>query len=154
MKLMTKGLEAQFKKIGCQENVHDPIVVAKFFYPAGSATWFATEYDPKEQIFFGWCSLFGDHNDEWGEFSLEELQQFRGRFGLGIERDLGFTPKPISKAAPAAMEALGRKLVKEDEGDVGRKGEVPGMQEGAGECDTAIHGQDDLGQHGEDVRSE
>lgn len=27
-----------------------------------------------------------------GSFSLSELQSFKGRFGLGIERDLDFKP--------------------------------------------------------------
>mgnify|MGYP001588483717 FL=1 len=35
-------------------------------------------------------SLFGDYNDEWGSFALQELQDFKGQFGLGIERDLHF----------------------------------------------------------------
>ena len=31
---------------------------------------------------------------EMGSFSLSELEAVRGRFGLGIERDLYFTPIP------------------------------------------------------------
>ena len=38
MKLMTKELEAHFKKVGSQEAVDDPIVLVKFFDPSGSAT--------------------------------------------------------------------------------------------------------------------
>jgi hypothetical protein len=103
MKLMTKELEKNFAKTGSQEKVKDPIVVAKFFNPTGAGTWYATEYDPKDKIFFGYASIFGDHNDEWGYFSLEELQSFRGRFGLGIERDLYFDSKPISEVCPKAI---------------------------------------------------
>ena len=98
MKLMTKRLEARFAKIGSQEAKDDPIVVAKFFNPAGRGTWFATEYDPENRIFFGYVSLFGDHCDEWSYFSLDELQSVRLPFGLGIERDLYFTEKPFSEA--------------------------------------------------------
>ena len=43
MKLITKEIEALFKKIGRQERVDDPIVVAKFFNPTGAGTWYATE---------------------------------------------------------------------------------------------------------------
>jgi len=64
MKLMTKGLEKRFKKVGSQENVKEPICIAKFFNPCRSGTWFATEYDPESKIFFGYVSIFGDHNDE------------------------------------------------------------------------------------------
>lgn len=94
---MTKGLEARFKQVGSQENVKDPICIAKFFNPVGIGYWFATEYDPKEKIFFGYVSLFGDHCDEWGNFSLEELESIKGRFGLGIERDINFTERPMSE---------------------------------------------------------
>ena len=88
MRLMTKELEKRFLKVGSQENVEDPVIVAKFFNPQRSGTWYATEYDPKTKTFFGYVSIFGDWNDEWGYFSLLELQSFKGPFGLGIERDL------------------------------------------------------------------
>lgn len=72
-------------------------MVVKFFNPTGAGTWYATEYDPKEKIFFGYVSIFGDYNDEWGYFSLEELENFKGAFGLGIERDLHCEEQPISE---------------------------------------------------------
>lgn len=95
MKLMTKALEKRFAKVGRQEKIDDPIVIAKFFNPTGPGYWFATEYDPKDKIFFGYVSIFGDYCDEWGSFSLKELEDFKGRFGLGIERDLHFEEQPI-----------------------------------------------------------
>jgi hypothetical protein len=96
MKLLTKELLARFAQVGNQEKVKDPIVLAKFFYPAGSATWYATEYNPETKTFFGYVSLFNDHNDEYGYFSLEELESFQGQFGLKIERDRYFNEQPIS----------------------------------------------------------
>jgi len=102
MKLLTKELLKRFEKIGRQENVSDPVVVAKFFNPTGAGTWYATEYDPEERLFFGFVSIFGDCNDEWGSFSLDELQNYRGKFGLGIERDIYFEEKPISQVVPKA----------------------------------------------------
>lgn len=97
MKLMTRTLEKRFAKVGSQENVKDPLIIAKFFNPTGAGTWYATEYDPKSRIFFGYVSIFGDHNDEWGYFSLEELETYKGKFGLGIERDLYFGEKRASE---------------------------------------------------------
>jgi len=97
MKLLTKELEQRFKEIGSQEGVKDPIIIAKFFNPTGIGYWFAYEYNPKEKIFFGYVSLFGDYNDELGYFSLAELETFKGKFGLGIERDLYFNEKPLSE---------------------------------------------------------
>ena len=100
MKLLTKELLTRFARLGRQEDNADPIVVAKYFNPTGAGTWYATEYDPEEKIFFGYVSIFGDWNDEWGSFSLDELQSYTGKFGLGIERDLYFDEKPISQVVP------------------------------------------------------
>ena len=97
MKLLTKALEKRFAKIGSQEDIKDPIIVAKFFNPTGAGTWYATEYDPKRRIFYGYVSIFGDMNDEWGYFSLDELESYRGRLGLGIERDLYFDEQKASR---------------------------------------------------------
>lgn len=102
MKLLTKELLTRFAKLGRQEESTDPIVVAKFFNPAGAGTWYATEYDPASREFFGYVSIFGDWNDEWGSFSLDELQSYTGKMGLGIERDLYFDEKRISEVVPSA----------------------------------------------------
>jgi len=97
MKLMTKELEARFKEVGSQEDTKDPIIIAKYFNPSGAGTWYATEYSPEERLFFGYVSIFGDLNDEWGYFSLNELESFKGQFGLGIERDLYFGERRASE---------------------------------------------------------
>ena len=97
MKLLTKAIERRFAQVGSQENAKDPIIIAKFFNPTGAGTWYATEYDPKDRIFFGYVSIFGDWNDEWGYFSLHELENYRGRLGLGIERDLYFQEQRASQ---------------------------------------------------------
>jgi len=104
---MTKELESLFRKYGSQDGSKDPVVVAKFFNPSGSGTWYATEYYPEERLFFGFVSIFGDHNDEWGYFSLDELESVRvPPFGLGIERDHWFEPQPISKVCPKAYRLI------------------------------------------------
>ena len=97
MKLLTQEIINRFAKVGSQETAKDPIIIAKFFNPTGIGNWFATEYDPTDKIFFGYVSLFGDYNDEWGSFALEEIETFRGKFGLGIERDMHFEEKPSSE---------------------------------------------------------
>lgn len=102
MKLLTKELLARFAKLGRQEDSSDPVVVVKFFNPTGAGTWYATEYDPESKEFFGYVSIFGDDCDEWGSFSLVELENYRGKFGLGIERDLYFDEKRISEVVPSA----------------------------------------------------
>lgn len=103
---MTKTLEKRFEQVGSQEGVKDPLVIAKFFNPTGAGTWYATEYYPKERSFFGYVSLFGDHNDEWGYFSLDELKNFTGLMGLGIERDLYSGEKKMSEFDKRAVEII------------------------------------------------
>ena len=102
MQLMTKELEKRFAKVGSQEEVSDPIVIAKFFNPCGAGTWYATVYDPIRQVFFGYVSIFGDHNDEWGSFSLRELEEYTRTWGA-IERDLNFKEQPISSVMPKGV---------------------------------------------------
>lgn len=95
MKLMTKALEKSLPAIYSQDGKgEDAICYAKFFCPWGSWVWYATEYDPAERIFFG---LVDGHERELGSFSLDELESVRGPMGLGIERDLYWTPKPLKE---------------------------------------------------------
>lgn len=96
MQLINKILEERFAQVGSQEDKgKDAIVIAKYFNPTGAGNWFATEYSPTDRIFFGFVSIFEDWNDEWGSFSLDELESFKGKMGLGIERDLHCGEKTI-----------------------------------------------------------
>jgi hypothetical protein len=84
---MTSELEKRFAEVGKQEGKgFDALVIAKYFDAGGSGTWYATEYNPESRSFFGYVT--GLFEDEWGYFSLDELQSVKGSFGLGIERDL------------------------------------------------------------------
>ena len=93
MKLLTTSLRAQLPTLYAQEKTSDPIAYVKFFMPSSNWTWYITEFDG-EDTFFG---LVQGTEEELGYFSLSELQQVRNRFGLGVERDLSFTPTPLSK---------------------------------------------------------
>ena len=54
MELLTKALRERFTEVGRQEGLGgDAVVVAKFFTPDAQWTWYATEYDPEERLFFG-----------------------------------------------------------------------------------------------------
>jgi len=103
MKLLTRALKKRFAEVGNQEVIHDPLVIAKFFNPAGAGTWYATEYLPEGGLFFGFVSIFGDHNDEWGYFGLTELTDISGNLGLGIERDKFFREKRMSLLIPKVL---------------------------------------------------
>jgi hypothetical protein len=72
----------------------DAIAQVKFFTPTSNWTWWATEYDPEQKLFFGLVEGF---ERELGYFSLDELHEAKGPLGLGIERDLYWTPKPLKE---------------------------------------------------------
>jgi hypothetical protein len=93
MKLLTKEIARRLPVLGSQETVKDPMIQAKWFDPCGSWTWYAIEKDPASGQCFG---LVHGHEEELGYFDLDELQAYRGRLGLGIERDIHFMPCPLS----------------------------------------------------------
>src|SRR5881227_959341 len=95
MELLPEELKQQLPPLYSQEHVEDPMVICKFFHPLSDWTWYATEGSPEDDdfLFFGWV-----HSDfpELGYFSLNEMQAVRV-MGLGIERDLRFTPMRLSE---------------------------------------------------------
>jgi len=62
-------------------------VVLKLFNPTGIGTWYLSELDPETNVAFGLTYV---HKKELGYIDLNELENFRGRMGLPIERDLYF----------------------------------------------------------------
>lgn len=92
-KLLTKDLLARFAAQGRVEG-GDPMVLAKFFFPTSTWTWYATEYDPETRTFFG---LVDGHVAELGYFSLDELETTRCSLGFVAERDLYWTQKTMSQ---------------------------------------------------------
>jgi len=92
MKLLTKDIIKKLPALYTNENEPDPLVIAKFFDPCGSWTWYAMEFDGVD-TFFG---LVDGFEVELGNFSLKELESVRNRFNLGIERDRYFTPCRLS----------------------------------------------------------
>jgi hypothetical protein len=96
MELVPAELRAKLPRLYSQEHNRDPTVHLKFFSPYSNWTWFATEGEQQEDdfIFFGYVIGF---EEEWGYFSLSELESARrGDLPL-VERDLYFTPGPFSE---------------------------------------------------------
>jgi hypothetical protein len=107
LKLITKSVEKSIPKLYSQEKVADPMVVAKFFNPCGAATWYIIEGEwqgeptngqPGEDFYmYGLCDLFND-GGELGYVTLGQLESVKLMGGaLGIERDVYWTPKPLSQ---------------------------------------------------------
>ena len=92
MQLLTDEIREQLPALYSQEDIDDPIAQVKFFLPNSTWTWYATEFDSKD-LFFG---LVQGLEEELGYFSLSELQSVE-LHGLGVERDLSFTPTPLSQ---------------------------------------------------------
>jgi Protein of unknown function (DUF2958) len=92
--LILKAHLELFARLGKQENNPDPIVVVKLFAPWSHWSWYVTEFDPQTGTCFGFTK--GDY-EEWGYFSLPELQSVMGPYGLKIERDLYQKPIPFSQ---------------------------------------------------------
>lgn len=95
MKLLTKELEAKLPPLYSQDGKGDEaLALVKFFTPDSSWSWYATEYDPQERVFFG---LVDGLEKEFGYFSLDELESVKGPLGLRIERDIYFEPTRIKE---------------------------------------------------------
>jgi len=99
MKLLTKELIDRFPKLNATENMkpEEIEIIAKFFDPCGSWTWYSIEgqQEGNDFIFFGFVRGF---ENELGNFSLNELQSVKGPLGIGIERDLHFGKHMLSEA--------------------------------------------------------
>ena len=115
MKLLTKTLAAKLAANAAKqdpvkgtESEIDFVPVVKLFNPTGSGTWLLTETDPERpDVAFGLCDL-GMGCPELGSVDLSELSAFRGRFGLGIERDTSFKGNKTLSEYAAEARAAGR----------------------------------------------
>ena len=67
----------------------DQDIVAKFFAPWGDWTWYLMNKQPGKDYCWGIVDGFAV---EAGSFSIEELTEVAGPFGLAIERDEHFSP--------------------------------------------------------------
>ena len=90
MKLFTKEIEEKAQaQYPLGSDLEKQLVVAKFFNPTGAGTWYLMNQSSEDPNYcWGICHIF-----EWemGSFSKSELENYKGRMGLGIERDLYFT---------------------------------------------------------------
>lgn len=101
MELIPQELKQKFKKQGdtSQKRAPDIMVLAKFFAPWGASNWFATDYDEEDNVCFGYVNLGGEFEAfaELGYFSIDELEETRGPFGLKIERDLYWKERTLQE---------------------------------------------------------
>jgi hypothetical protein len=95
MKLLTEEIRKRLPPLYSTEEtpLEEKIAQVKFFTPDSSWTWYAVEFDG-EDIFWG---LVHGFEEEFGTFSLSELQSVRGKLGLPVERDKFFEPTPLKE---------------------------------------------------------
>ncbi len=107
MKLVTKKIARQMPRIYETDGDDERDVVAKFFDPTGTYTWYALEADAL--VDGEWTELTGDNYEdaddikffglvdgqfsELGYFTLSQLESVGG---IGIERDRHFSNRTLS----------------------------------------------------------
>jgi hypothetical protein len=96
-RLLDDVLRHALPKLREQSDSQDPIVFAKFFFPASRWTWFVTEGQQTNNdfLFFGHVMGF---EPEWGYFSLSELESIEIS-GAKIERDVYFEQMPFIRCS-------------------------------------------------------
>lgn len=103
-KLLSPAMRRNIPTLYSQEEVDDPIVHVKFFLAASRWTWFITEgrveNEDSDYLMFGYVQGSHEQDDEFGYISLRELSEVHNALGLKVERDLYFSPQPLSKAVP------------------------------------------------------
>jgi hypothetical protein len=92
---ITKEIETKLRK---QAHGSGDIAYLKLFTPDAGATWHISEMHGHgdECIMFGLCDL-GMGYPELGYVALSDIANTRGHYGLPIERDMHWEPKPLSE---------------------------------------------------------
>ena len=96
--LMPDSIRKQLPKLYSTEKelIGDKVAYARYFFPMGAYTAYLLEYDSKSRIGFGAVTM--GYGWELGNMSLDEMEGVKVR-GLGIERDLYFSPKKLHEIA-------------------------------------------------------
>jgi hypothetical protein len=95
MDLLPQSIRNQLPELYAQDGKgKDAIAYVKYFTPAGSWTWYGTEFDTASETFFGYVKGF---SNELGYFTLKQIQDAKDKMGLAVERDLSFEPTALNK---------------------------------------------------------
>ena len=106
MKLLTQEIRQRIPKLYETEKVPEDQkkIVVKFFTPWNKWTWYAVEGQPVfedtgngkiEEVDFEFFGYVDGDCGEWGYWTVNQLEEVKGPFGLRIERDLHFKNKVI-----------------------------------------------------------
>ena len=85
-------LRETIPKLYTTDGDRDPTVWVKLFTPDSNWTWYVIEWDGDDKCF----GFVVGHAAELGYFLLSDISCARGALGLPAERDLYFSPCPLS----------------------------------------------------------
>jgi hypothetical protein len=92
MRLFNKTIDRQlFKQYALGSDLSKQEVVVKIFNPTGNGRWYILNSDPEDPDYL-WAIVDLGYGAEVGSVSRSDLENYRGRFGMGFERDLSFDP--------------------------------------------------------------
>ena len=92
MKLFSKAIDKKlFQQYPIGSELSKQDVVVKIFNPSGRGTWYILNSDPEDPDYL-WAIVDLGYGAEVGSVSRNDLEAYRGGYGLGLERDLSFDP--------------------------------------------------------------
>ena len=92
MRLFNKTIDRElFKQYALGSDLAKQDVVVKIFNPVANGRWYILNSDPEDPDYL-WAIVDLGYGAEVGSVSRNDLETYRGRFGLGFERDLSFDP--------------------------------------------------------------
>jgi len=95
MALIPKEMRATIPDLYTTSEEDDPLCHIKLFTPDANWTWYIIELSHEDNsTCYGYVEGL-EH--ELGYFSLDEIEEVRGALQLPVERDLYFSPTPLSK---------------------------------------------------------
>ena len=105
--LMPDSIKSQLPKLYDTEKqlIGDRTAYVRYFFPLGAYTAYLLEYNPEERLGFGAVTM--GYGWELGYISLDEMKEVKIH-GLGIERDLHFSPTALHKIAELEEFVQGR----------------------------------------------
>ena len=105
--LMPDSIKSQLPKLYDTEKqlIGDRTAYVRYFFPLGAYTAYLLEYDPEERLGFGAVTM--GYGWELGYISLDEMKEVKIH-GLGIERDLHFSPTALHEIAELEELVQGR----------------------------------------------
>lgn len=93
------------------ENEEEKICYVKLFLPSSNWTWYIIEIDKSDN---NTCyALVDGFEQELGYFTIRELENLKGLFGLKVELDTSFNTTKLSKIKGAKMLAFDYYIIKE-----------------------------------------